>query len=155
MTRSKVAVLKTRPETVLQDIEKLMKLAEFEKFLDKNSITILKDNISWHFPYLSSNTTPWQLEGAIIALKNAGYDKLVAVHNNTVVTDPFKGCKLNKLTPIYKKYGVEEKYNFLESDIKWVRYEPKHKMLAFTKYTRMEFTFPNFSLGRTSCIYQR
>ena len=45
MTRSKVAVLKTKPETVLQDIEKLMKLADFEKHLDKNSTTILKDKI--------------------------------------------------------------------------------------------------------------
>ncbi len=148
MPRSKVAVLKTKPETVLQDIEKLMKLAEFEKFIDKNSVTILKDNISWHFPYLSSNTTPWQLEGVIIALKNSGFDKLVAVHNNTVVTNPFKGIKLNKLEPIYKKYKVEEKYNFVETDIKWIPYEPKHKMLALNKIYPDGIHIPEFFIGK-------
>ena len=32
-----------------------------------------------------------------------------------------------------KKYIVEERYNFIETDIKWIRYEPKHKMLALNK----------------------
>ncbi|MCS7230025.1 MAG: DUF362 domain-containing protein [Candidatus Kryptonium sp.] len=148
MPRSKVAVLRTKPDTVLQDIEKLMKLADFENYLDKNSVTILKDNISWHLPYLSSNTTPWQLEGVIIALKNAGFDKLVAVHNNTVVTDPFKGGKLNKLEPIYKKYGIEERYNFIKTDIKWIRYEPKHKMLALHKVYPKGIHIPEFFIGK-------
>ncbi len=148
MNRSKVAVLKTKPGTILQDIERLMKLADFELFLDKNSETILKDNISWHLPYLSSNTTPWQLEGVILALKNSGFNKLVAVHNNTVVTDPFKGGKLNKLKPIYKKYGIEEKYNFLKTDIKWVRYEPKHKMLALHKVYPHGIHIPEFFIGK-------
>ena len=88
--KPKVAVIKTRPETVIEDIEKLMTLAGFQR-LPKDRPTILKDNISWHFPYLSANTTPWQLEGVILALKKAGYHDLVSVHNRTVVTNPYKG----------------------------------------------------------------
>ena len=61
MARSRVAVLKTHPSTVLQDYDKLLKLAGAEQALSKSSTTILKDNISWHFPYLSANTTPWIL----------------------------------------------------------------------------------------------
>ena len=91
MHRSKVAALRTTPETVLHDIPRLMKLAGVSKHLDPGSITILKDNISWHLPFLSANTTPWQLEGSIIGLRENGFRDLVAVHNNTVVTDPFKG----------------------------------------------------------------
>ena len=34
--------------------------------------TILKDNISWHFPFPGANTTPWQLEGTILALRARG-----------------------------------------------------------------------------------
>ena len=35
------------------------------------SNTILKDNISWHYPFPGANTTPWQLEGAIQASEEA------------------------------------------------------------------------------------
>ena len=128
MRRSVVAVLRTKPETVLPDISGLMGLAGVKKALDTDAATILKDNISWHFPFLSANTTPWQLEGTIRGLKKAGFKKLLAVHNNTVVTDPFKGAKLNKLAPIYKRYGVPEKYNFLPNDMRWDVYRPRARM---------------------------
>jgi len=105
MIHPRVAVIKTHPTTVLSDYEKLLKLAGVEQALPKSSQTILKDNISWHFPYLSANTTPWQLEGTVKALRNSGYSDLVSVHNNTVVTDPYRGEKLNKLDPIYKNTG--------------------------------------------------
>jgi len=75
--------------------------------------TILKDNLSWHLPFLSANTTPWQLEGTILGLRKAGFNDLVAVHNNTVVTDPFKGGRLNRLAGVYRRYGIQELYNFL------------------------------------------
>ena len=44
----------------------------------------------------------------ILALKAAGIGNIVAVHNNTVVTNPVKGGVLNRLTPVYKKYGIRE-----------------------------------------------
>ena len=58
-TRAKVSVLRTQPETVLQDYERLFDLAEVGEALDPNATTILKDNISWHYPMPSANTTPW------------------------------------------------------------------------------------------------
>jgi len=146
--KSKVAVLKTNPKTVLDDIKKIMYLAEFDKVLDKNKVTILKDNISWHLPFLSSNTTPWQLEGVILALKDAGFKEIVAVHNNTVVTNPYKGGILNKLTPIYKKYNIEERYNFKPEDIKWIKYTPKTKMLILDKIYPKGIKIPEFFLNK-------
>lgn len=65
MARSVVSALRTKPETVLADISRLMELAGVKSALDLDVATILKDNISWHFPFLSANTTPWQLEGTI------------------------------------------------------------------------------------------
>lgn len=100
MAKSKVAVLKTTPETVLNDYIRLMELAEFDKYLDKSAATILKDNISWHFPFPGANTTPWQLEAAITGLKKHGFDDIVCVQNKTVVTNAFKGEDLNKYVPI-------------------------------------------------------
>ncbi len=145
---SKVAILKTKPKTILQDIERIMKLAGFEEFLSKNSPTILKDNISWHFPYLSSNTTPWQLEGVIQALQKAGFKDIVAVHNNTVVTNPFKGGKLNKLDKVYQKYQIDELYNFIPKQIKWIPYKPKAKMIALDKIFPEGIRIPEFFIGK-------
>ena len=68
-SRAKVAVLRTQPETVLQDYQRLFELAGGAEALAPNTTTILKDNISWHFPMPGANTTPWQLEGTILALR--------------------------------------------------------------------------------------
>ena len=91
MRKSTVAIFKTTPEKVFEDIPRLMEMAGVKEALKAQATTILKDNLSWHFPFLSANTTPWQLEGTIRGLKAAGFSDLVAVHNNTVVTDPFQG----------------------------------------------------------------
>ena len=56
--KSKVAVLKTTPETVLEDYGRLIELAGCDDYLDKKRITILKNNISWHFPF--QGPRPWQ-----------------------------------------------------------------------------------------------
>ena len=83
------------------DYERLCELADIKKALDANSQTILKDNITWHNVMPGVNTTPWQLEGTINALKKNGFNDLVAVHNHTVVTIPEKGEKDLKFKPIY------------------------------------------------------
>ena len=72
-TQSIVAALYTRPETAIQDYQRLFELAEGVKALQPDTTTILKDNITWHFPMPGANTTPWQLEGTIVALRQAGF----------------------------------------------------------------------------------
>ncbi len=148
MKKAVVAVLKTRPEKVLKDIPELMEMAGLKEALDTRVTTILKDNISWHFPFLSANTTPWQLEGAIFGLKDAGFGDLVAVHNNTVVTDPFKGGKLNKLAPVYRRHGIPEKYNFLPQDITWEIYQPKARMRALNQIYPEGIRIPTLFHGK-------
>ena len=73
-SRSKVAVLRTSPETVLSDYHELMNLAGYQDVVSKDADTALKVNISWHFFFPGSSTTPWQLEGVIRAMKRDGYD---------------------------------------------------------------------------------
>jgi uncharacterized protein (DUF362 family) len=132
-----VVIKKTNPKTVIEDIKSVLVDAGIEEALDKNKTTILKDNISWHYPFLSANTTPWQLEGVCQALIDLGFTDISSVHNNTVVTNAHKGQELNKLAPIYKKYGVKELFNFDPKDIKWIKYTPKTDMLVLHKM------FPN------------
>ena len=146
--KSRVAVIKTKPDSVLEDYGKLLDMAGVREALDPRATTILKDNISWHFPYLSANTTPWQLEGTIRSLRGAGFSELVAVHNNTVVTDSEKGEKLNRLIPVYRKFNVEEKNNFLPEEIKWVRYAPKTRLLALDKIFPDGIYVPDYFIGK-------
>src|SRR5690349_3688461 len=128
--RSKVAVLRVSPDTILADIDRLVDLADVSRALAADTTTILKDNISWHFPFPGANTTPWQLEGTIRALRAHGYDDLVCVQNKTVVTDAFKGEDLNGYVPIFKKYDIPVRYNFKPEDMTWSIYRPKAKMLV-------------------------
>ena len=148
MKKAIVAILKTTPEKILEDIPKLMEMAGLKEAMDVQATTILKDNISWHYPFLSANTTPWQLEGTILGLKKAGFKDLVAVHNNTVVTDPFKGGRLNKLEPVYRRYAIPEKYNFLQQDITWETYHPKARMMALDKIYPEGIKLPTFFHGK-------
>ena len=148
MSRATVAILKTSPEKVLEDISRLMEMSDVKQALDPAATTILKDNISWHFPFLSANTTPWQLEGTIRGLNKAGFSDIVAVHNKTVVTDPFKGGILNKLEPVYRRYSIPEKYNFLLKDIVWETYEPKARMRALHKIFPEGIKIPTFFHGK-------
>ena len=148
MKKPVVAVLKTAPERVLEDIPRLMTMAGLKGAIDKQATTILKDNISWHYPLLSANTTPWQLKGTILGLQQIGLENLVAVHNNTVVTDAFKGGRLNKLGPVYREHGIPELYNFRREDITWEIYQPKAKMRVLHRIYPDGIRIPTFFHGK-------
>lgn len=143
-----VAVLRTRPERVLDDYVRLIELAGVERHLVRNASTILKDNISWHFPFPAANTTPWQLEGAVRALRASGFDDLVCVQNKTVVTDAFKGEDLNGYVPIFQRYQIPVLYNFKDEDMRWVPIRPKAKMLVLDRIFPEGIHVPDFFFGK-------
>jgi len=148
-TRARVAVLRTTPETVLDDYDRLLDLAQVEQFLPKGDTVILKDNISWHYPFPSANTTPWQLEGTIRALQSRGYDKQVCVQNRTVVTNAFKGEDLNNYLPIFRRYNIPVLYNFKESDMKWVPIEPQVPLSALPRVYPEGIYVPDYFIGKS------
>jgi uncharacterized protein (DUF362 family) len=143
-----VAVVRTSPATILEDIQRAMELAGIRSSLDRASPTILKDNISWHFPFPGANTTPWQLEGAVLGLRHSGFEKLSCVQNKTVVTDAFKGEDLNKYTPILKKYEIPVLFNFKEEDMKWIEYRPKASMLVLDQIYDDGIMIPDYFFGK-------
>ncbi len=142
--KSTVVVLKTRPETVIEDYIRAQEMAGISRALDKSKPVILKDNISWHFAYPGANTTPWQLEAAIIGLKDAGFRDITAVQNKTVVTNAYKGERLNRYQSVFQKHQVEVKYNFRPEDMKWVKYQPKGELLVLQKIYPEGFLIPDF-----------
>lgn len=145
---STVAVLRTQPETVVRDYQRLFELAGGSTALQHGTTTLLKDNITWHFPMPGANTTPWQLEGSVLALRAAGLDDLVCVQNQTVVTNAFKGEDLNRYVPIFCHYGVPVRYNFRAQDMRWVPYRPQAKMLALDHIYPEGILIPDYFQGK-------
>jgi hypothetical protein len=143
-----VAVIRTKPETVVEDYIKAMKLAEIDQHIDVSKTTILKDNISWHFPFPGANTTPWQMEGSILGLQAVGNNDIVCVQNETVVTRAHKGEKLNKYDVVFDKYKIPVLYNFLQKDMEWVKYEPKAKMKVLDWIFPKGIMIPDYFFGK-------
>ena len=108
MARARVAVLRTAPATVLSDYHRLLNLAGYQDVIARDADTALKVNISWHFFFPGSSTTPWQLEGVIRAMKQDGYDPslLHACHNRTVVIDARLGERENKQVNVVEAHGL-------------------------------------------------
>ncbi len=106
---SKVAILRTSPRTVFEDTHRLMNLAGYQQVLDRSLDTALKINISWHFFYPASSTTPWQLEGVIRALLRDGYaaERIHGCHNRTVVIDAHLGERENKQLGVLEAHGLK------------------------------------------------
>ena len=148
MAKSKVAVLRTTPETVLDDYQRLCELAGMKDALDAGATTILKDNISWHLLYPGANTTPWQMEGTILALRGAGFTDLVDVFNKTVVTITDLGDRYNKFSPVLRKYSVPKLYNYKPEDMTWIEYKPKAKMAVLDKIFPDGIHLPDYFFGK-------
>jgi uncharacterized protein (DUF362 family) len=148
MTKAKVAVLRTSPETVLDDYQRLYEMAGVRDALDSQAQTILKDNISWHFPFPSANTTPWQLEGSILALQAAGFSGISCVQNKTVVTNAFKGTDLNGYYPVCRAYDVPVLFNFRDEDMRWIRYQPRARMNVLDSIYPDGIYIPDYFQGR-------
>ena len=146
--KSKVAVLRVTPDRILADIDRLCDLAGVSEALDPGKTTILKDNISWHFPFPAANTTPWQLEGTIQALTRRGFERQVCVQNKTVVTNAFRGEDLNHYVPIFKQYDVPVLYNFNDADMKWVAFEPTARMRVLKRIFPEGIHVPDFFFGK-------
>jgi uncharacterized protein (DUF362 family) len=146
--QSTVAVLRTSPRTVLQDYQRLLEISGVGKAPPKNVSTILKDNITWHFPMPGANTTPWQLEGTVRALRQIGFADLVCVQNQTVITNAFKGEDLNRYVPIFRQYGIPVKYNFRKEDMTWIPFRPKAKMLVLDRIYPEGIRIPDFFIGK-------
>ncbi len=121
MSKSKVAILRTSPATVLEDYHRLMNLADYQEALPKDKQTSLKINISWHFFYPACSTTPWQLDGVIRAMKKDGYSpgKMNGCHNRTVVIDSYLGERENKQVNVVNAHGLHNKHLY-EPGVEWI-----------------------------------
>jgi uncharacterized protein (DUF362 family) len=130
--KGKVAVLKTSPETVIEDYARLIKLAGVEAALPRGIPTGLKINVSWQTWYPACSTAPWQLEGVIRGLQGLGYSELVGVHNDTVVVNTADAEVNNKHRFVTDLLGVPCIYLY-NQDFEWIEYRPRQPYLVLDK----------------------
>lgn len=147
-SRSRISVLKTHPKTVLDDYKQLMADAGMHKLMNNGAEVIIKNNISWHLMYPSANTTPWQLEAVLSFLNDSGIRQVAVVQNETVVSNAFKGERLNAYTGLYKRFGVKVLFNFRPQDMRWIVYKPKHSMLVLPTVFPQGIRIPDYFINR-------
>ena len=121
MPSSRVAVVRTTPRSVFDDTHRAMELAGYRDVLSPEVETALKINISWHFFYPASSTTPWQLDGVIRAMLRDGYsrDRIHGCHNRTVVIDAHLGERENKHLNVIEAHGLDNVHLY-EGGEEWV-----------------------------------
>lgn len=145
--KSTIAILKTSPENILNDYSRLMHLAEYEGFIDKEKETILKLNLSWtkYFPACSSAV--WQVEGVVRTLLKDGFkpERLLPIENKTVVTDPHQGAIQNLWLPVLERYGL----GFLSlTDVDWQTYSFKSPLLRLNQIFPEGIEIPSIFPGK-------
>jgi uncharacterized protein (DUF362 family) len=145
--KSQVAVLATRPESVVEDYGRLMRLVKYDQVLLRDQDLILKLNLSWtkYFPACSSQ--PWQVDGVLKTLVDDGYDRarLFPVENKTVVTNPIEGCRNNKWEPVLRRHGVP----FIPlPDVEWMVYRFKSPLLKLNRIFPEGIEIPKMYVGK-------
>lgn len=125
---ARVALIRTTPECVLDDVARAMDVAGYQAALDRRAATALKINVSWHHWYPACSTTPWQLDGVIRKLRADAYaaESLFAAHNRTVTVSAHVGERRNKHLPVVTAHGIRNIH--LYEDDAWVRYEPRGRL---------------------------
>jgi len=148
-TRSRVAVLRTRPETIVADFGRAMRSVDYQSHLPKDKDTALKINISWQKFYPACSTTPWQLDGVIQTLLADGYRRELVhgCHNDTVVVSAREGERANKQLPVIQKHGLRNVH--LYENEEWVTYEPKGKLLVLDQVYPEGIRIPKRMIGES------
>jgi uncharacterized protein (DUF362 family) len=147
---SQVAVLRTRPETVVGDYGRLMRLVKYDQVLPRDQDLIVKLNLSWtkYFPACSSQ--PWQVDGVLSTLLEDGYERrrIFPVENKTVVTNPVEGCRNNKWSRVLERHGLP----FIPlPDVEWTVHRFKSPLLKLNRIFREGIEIPKMYVGKNVC----
>lgn len=147
--RGRVAILRTRPETVLDDYYRLMRLCEYEQNLPQTQTTLLKISLSWQIWYPAASTTPWQLDGVIRTLLRDGYprERLVAAFDNNTYMDDREGARNNRHTLVQEHYGIRDLYPD-DGSIEWVEYLPKEPLAVLDQFYPDGIFIPRGFVGK-------
>jgi uncharacterized protein (DUF362 family) len=144
---ARVAVVRTRPETVLADYGRVMDLAGYRDTLARDRDTLIKLNLSWTKYFPSCSSQPWQVDGVIGKMLADGYprSRLIPIENKTVVTNPREGCRNNRWEPVLQKHGLT--FQPL-TEVDWQVYRFKSPLLKLNQIFPEGIQIPAIYPGR-------
>jgi len=144
---ARVAVVRTRPDTVIADYARVMDLAGYQHTIGRDHDTLIKLNLSWtkYFPACSSQ--PWQVDGVLGKMIADGYsrERLIPVENKTVVTNPREGCRNNRWEPVLARHRVS--FTPLP-EVEWQVYRFKSPLLKLNELFPEGIQIPAIYPGR-------
>jgi uncharacterized protein (DUF362 family) len=146
-TTARVAVVRTRPETVVRDYARVMDLAGYRETLRRESDTLIKLNLSWTKYFPSCSSQPWQVDGVVSKMLADGYsrDRLIPIENKTVVTNPREGCRNNRWEPVLQRHGL----TFMPlTEVDWQIYRFKSPLLKLNDIFPEGIQIPAIYPGR-------
>ncbi len=140
---SAVFIEKTSSKTIFRDYARLLK--NFPRPRDTPSI--IKLNLSWTKFYPAVSTPPWHFEAILRWLIDSGVSpkNIIPVENKTVVTKVKQGAQNHAWDKVAKKYRV--KIHYLTEE-KYVKYQPKAKMLVLDKIFPDGILLPEIIMGK-------
>ena len=144
---ARVAVVRTRPETVLEDYARVMDLAGYRGVLSRDRDTLLKLNLSWTKYFPSCSSQPWQVDGVVTKMLGDGFapSRLMPVENKTVVTSPREGCRNNRWEPVLQRHGL----SFVAlPEVEWQVYRFKSPLLKLNQIFPEGIQIPTIYPGR-------
>src|SRR5918999_106457 len=144
---ARVAVVRTRPDTVLEDYARVMDLAGYRDTLSRDRDTLIKLNLSWTKYFPSCSSQPWQVDGVVGKMIADGFprERLIPVENKTVVTSPREGCRNNRWEPVLKRHGLT--FTPL-TDVAWQVYRFKSPLLKLNDIFPEGIQIPSIYPGR-------
>ena len=144
---ARVAVVRTRPETVIADYARVMDLAGYRNTLSRDRDTLIKLNLSWTKYFPSCSSQPWQVDGVIGKMLADGFSRsrLIPIENKTVVTNPREGCRNNRWEPVLRKHGLS--FQPL-TEVDWQVYRFKSPLLKLNQIFPEGIQIPAIYPGR-------
>ena len=144
---ARVAVVRTRPHTVIADYARVMDLAGYRDTLSRDRDTLIKLNLSWTKYFPSCSSQPWQVDGVVSKMLADGYsrNRLIPIENKTVVTNPREGCRNNRWEPVLQKHRLA--FQPL-TDVDWQVYRFKSPLLKLNEIFPDGIQIPTIYPGR-------
>lgn len=145
---ARVTVMKTSPETVIEDYGLLMRAAGYAEAIKPGRETVLNLSLPWDLWFPACSTAPWQLEGVARTLIGDGFEavSIRPAESGCGLIDPRRGERNNGLTVAAERSGL--KITCLEEPpVDWIRYQPKADLAVLGRYCEDGILVPDFFQG--------
>jgi len=100
-----VAILRTEPDAVKDDVMRAMDLARWREFISPGADIALKPNLGWDKLIPGAISAPWVVEAVILAIRDY-VGSIYLVESDQVVVDVERVFRLSRLDAVCRRYGV-------------------------------------------------